>query len=454
MRINSLRRWIIQHELLVRIGLFFVVGLICSYIFYLRFPNNFHQANFYAEDGRDFATNLINKGLIGSLFTAFNGYFIWGIYLLTYLGFILNSLLLSGGILTLPQAFALTSYLFMGFTVAIPVLLFRQSLGYVYATALALISSLVPLPDSDYAIIGTIGNLKWLFTYIAFLLVLCRIQAIRARWHYWLIDVGILICCYTNASTYFLIPFLFIPYFTGSRMSATKAWSSPGFKNLTLLCLLLLPQVFFVIVNGIPETPGYLDSSFDFSRTIEIFIGRSYLFGLLFPIYEYLNNLLALGLFAGIATGLFLLGKNKVSYVVGLVTVAVATLLFVFNRPGISNYFHGYKLLGPDQFFYAQNLIMYFVIMLWVREVSDRFRIQRVPAVGLLLVMVLYSQSVGSWGKKNFMAEQVGTIKINAEKACEPSTRGIASEVKLPLYPSEGFYYVAQADSLCSEIKR
>src|SRR3990167_6320125 len=114
-----------NQNFLIFYGFLFLVSF---YIFYKRFPESFSAANFYAEDGNVFAINILNKGFIASLFTTFNGYFIWGLYLLAKVGFIVNKILYHGEFVYLPKAFALTSYAFLAFITTLPALLFRRLL--------------------------------------------------------------------------------------------------------------------------------------------------------------------------------------------------------------------------------------------------------------------------------------------------------------------------------------
>src|SRR5258708_23281277 len=70
--------------------IFGALWLVASYLFYRRFPANYLQPNFYAEDGTVFAKNILNYGFWQSLLTTFNGYYIWGLYILEGIAFILN----------------------------------------------------------------------------------------------------------------------------------------------------------------------------------------------------------------------------------------------------------------------------------------------------------------------------------------------------------------------------
>src|SRR3990167_8581423 len=67
----------------INFGVFYFGCLVVSIlIFYYRFPNNFSAPNFYAEDGYIFGDTIIKNGFWQALLTTFNGYYIWGVYML------------------------------------------------------------------------------------------------------------------------------------------------------------------------------------------------------------------------------------------------------------------------------------------------------------------------------------------------------------------------------------
>lgn len=345
-----------------------------------RFPNNIFHANFYAEDGSVFLQNIIDNGWVHAALTPFNGYSVIGMYLIEGFGWVLNVIFGHEGLLSLPAYFVLASILFMAAVIALPYVLFRKSFGVAKTLIIVLFGALVPLPSSPHIVIGTVGNQKWMFMYLAFLLVLYRLKNYKKLTVFALVctDLGLLISAYTNTTVYLLMPLLAIPYLhevwlarrKDIMASIRKVITRVDTISLLVLFMLLLPQVLYVGLHGIPKLPGYLDSPYNAERTIEIFIHRTYLFGITSLFNKYMSDLVALGIF-GIFVALgwrFLKKFERNAFFIGLYAAGFASALFVFNRPGVSDFFFGYFRYGsgPDQFFYAQTLIMYTPIVLLV----------------------------------------------------------------------------------------
>src|SRR6266576_6505487 len=81
---------------------FIIVWVLAAIIFYWRFPNNLAYPNFYAEDGSILGRNILQHGFLSAPMTTFNGYYIWGLYLIESVGFILNNLFYHGQLIDLP----------------------------------------------------------------------------------------------------------------------------------------------------------------------------------------------------------------------------------------------------------------------------------------------------------------------------------------------------------------
>ena len=79
-------------------SIIFFVGLwlLVSYLFFRRFPNNYRQPNFFGEEGYIFSKNIIHHGFWRALLTTFNGYYIWGLYILEKISFVINDLFYGG----------------------------------------------------------------------------------------------------------------------------------------------------------------------------------------------------------------------------------------------------------------------------------------------------------------------------------------------------------------------
>lgn len=440
--------------------LLFYIGclVLVSIIVFLRFPNNFMAPNFYGEDGSIYIINIQKNGFFHSIIAPFNGYFIVGLYLISGLGLAINGLFFSSNFADLPRSLSIISYIFIGFSITLPVLLFRKQLKVYWALVLVLLSAFVPLRQSDYAILGTIGNLKWLFLYIAFLLVVYRYIHYKTKWnHLILIDIGILICAYTNSTTYLLVPIAFIPYifdtFKGFKKTSKLNFTQlSSLWSLFLLAVLLLPQLIYVKIHGIPKIVGYLDTPFNTSRAIEIFIGRSFEYGFTYGFYRPFTNLLAAVVFVAAAFFLYFFYDKKYRPIllIGIYSVFCATLLFVINRPGISDYFFGYKNGGPDQFFYVQNLIVYFVVV-------AAFFSKSITKMTKYLILLLLSVFIfanyplsSSAGRNDFMQKGRGDIYSNLEQQCQKP----AELIILPIYPTAGWEMTLDKNLACKKTLR
>lgn len=420
--------------------LFAIAGFIASYIFYLRFPNNLLEPNFYAEDGSVYLKNIEAYGLLQAMFMTFNGYFISGLYILVGLGYAINSILFQGAFVHLPQSLAIVSYAFLGFTCALPILLFRRHIRLAALTLVVMFSIYVPMLGYDYAIIGTIGNLKFIFVYIAFLLLLYRHYIPESNLkRFIIVDLLLLICAYTNIVVYLLMPFALLRYISLIRFDKKKLkklFALRSVQSLLILAILMVPQLIIVKLFGIPAMPGYLDTPYQLDATVNTFIYRTYLFPFLPKLTSHLNDIFVVIAFTILNVILwFGLKGKRLWYAFGMITAFLITLLFVINRTGVSELFKTYLSSGPDQFFYTQNLIVCF--LLGIALVS---LIQRIPwhivqiSTSLLLVGVVVTQylpAAGSYGSNDFMQRTVKNIFVNAQSECEQHS----GNIDLQLYP-------------------
>jgi hypothetical protein len=444
------RRWYARAS--IRLGLlaaaYIAIWLLASYLFYRRFPDNYRNPNFYAEDGKVFASNLINHGFWTAFFTTFNGYYIWGLYLLEKVGFIVNDLLYGGQFVDLPRAFSLVSYGFLGLMAILPLALLRKYIKLPALILIALLVTYVPLRGSDYTIIGAIGNLKFAFLYLAFLLLCYRHLMPEKSKKIYLVDLGLLLCAYTDITVYAMMLFALARYwpkfnFRQALVSLKDLLlHSQSFQSLVGLGVLMLPQLYIVKHDGVPVTPGYLTNGFNFHRTIEIFVSRSYLYDILFPINKHLGDIIVVIVFLLLA-GLAWRGARRWRQflVFGGLTILAGTFLFVVKRTGVSDFFIGYKDSGPDQFFYAQNWVFSFIFVIALVEVVQRIKSgprRTLVYVILAATAVFYlAPNASSYGTNTFMGQTVGNIYAVGQKDCRTS----AKTFQLNIYPAKGWLY-------------
>ncbi len=444
-----------RHATLWNVLVFLLVAMAAAVLFYYRFPNALSHPNFYAEDGTVLTKNLLHYGIWRAMLITFNGYFISGMYLLAELGRGLNIILYGGQLADLPKAYALVSYGFLGFTAALPIILLRPYLKLAWRLLLALAIIYVPLTTYDYAIIGIIGNFKFLFVPIAFMLLLYRLKLPRQSRIIILIDLALLICGYTNVTVYLLLPSLLLA--DGLRPRQLKdlrgvlrrdniaLWSALG------LGLLLLIQLIVVKINGIPAIPGYLDYPFTAQPLLEIEVARSYLYPLVYWWYPSLTDTTAVSLLVCIAALMWRFGRREHRWIygIGLLIIAAATSLFVLNRPGVTALFKHYMASGPDQFFFGQNIIFLILLALLFGDALRRLSIGWQASVAIVLggLLLLPAGQAGSYGQRDFMQHDIGTIKANAQQACQDS---MTSSITLTLYPTSNQHLTVPRAQICT----
>lgn len=429
--------------------------LLLSYIFYRRFPSNYNNPNFYAEDGWVFADNIIDRGFLSAVFTPFNGYFVSGLYVLTAFGQAINHIFFGGDFVQLARSFAIISYLFLGFMAALPLVLFRRYLPIISLILLSLFITFVPLREYDYAILGTLGNLKFAFIYLGFVLLVYRHLMPNVSKKVFLVDLGILICAYTNITVYAFMPFALLrytPYFKNMTVKWRSLLIDRSFISLFMLGVALLPQLIYVKLHGIPELVGYLDGPFNIHRGVEIFVSRSYIYPFIYPANALMNDVLVIIITALVFTFLLWFAKRaRTITIFGLIAIAIGTGLFVIKRTGVSDLFYGYKNSGPDQFFYAQNWIFYFVVLFAASEIFKKSK-RYVCVTAILLatvVLIITIPKAGSYGSQDFMQNSVGNIYLNAKEACLRTNSGT---VDLDIYPSAPLVYKdIPYDMLCTD---
>ena len=446
--------------------LYMALTAIVTLVLLWRYPNNVAQANFYGEDGSVYLQNIMQHGWARAAITPFNGYSIIGLYVLCGAGWLLN-LVFGDGLVTLPAMFAFVSVLFMAAVIALPYLLFRRTFGRMKTLLVVVLGALVPLPLSPHIVVGTIGNQKWVFMYLAFLLVLYRLVNRRqlGKWRVVVIDALVLLCAYTNSTAYALVPLLFVPHLLDwwrTRKQANivrfvlKRLRTFEFASLVAMGVLLVPQLVMVVVRGIPKLPGYLDSPYQASKSIELFVNRTYDFGITHLVNGHMSDIAALLIFGALVYVGWkkLQGNEKIAFFVGLYAAGVASLLFVLNRHGVTDFFFNYQPSGsgPDQFFFVQTLIMGLPITLAIFGFARSLGTDRAKAgvlvvsFGLLIFSGLASNAIQGerWRNANvFAVYGGGTYVDQAIKSCREQT---GPRVRVTLYPYDTGQFSLYAD--------
>lgn len=454
----------LKSPLILRISISLGVFLAASFLAYIRYTTYIDAPNFYAEDGSIFAKTIMEKGFLEALITPFNGYFISGLYLLESFGFIINDLFFNESLLSLPAAFGIASYLFWGFLAVLPLLLFWNNFkNKAWPILLSISLAFLPLPTYNYAIIGTIGNYKFAFLFIAFLLLIKRLQMKPSGKGIHFIDAALVLCAFTNAAIYLLLPFALLTYWPGrSRVLTAGFWKkllrSRGFLSLLIVYAFAALQVLYIIAQGgIQDTPGYLQEPYQWAKTIEIFLHRSILFPLDHLFLKDLSNILVVAGTAVLGFILYKLAKREHRNVLflGLFAILGSVLLFVVQRPGVSHHFTGYTSSGPDQFFYAQNMIFLFVIFYifgkFLDERTKRFDVLRAGLFILLSCITLGSIIGNDINRGELMNRSTGSLGYAIQEQCRLNPE--ATKVTVPLYPVGAQSLTLPTKPYCNEVK-
>lgn len=441
-----------------RFFVFFILTVLLALVAYGRNPIYLHTPNFYAEDGPVFAQTILDKGFLEALITPFNGYFISGIYLLEGVAFTLNSIFWGGGILNQPAALAVTSYLFWGALSALPALLFWKSTSRKsWLIVICVTLALLPLPSFGYAVLGTVGNYKFAFLFLAFLLLLKRHFLPAGSRAFYAIDAVLAVCAFTNATTYLLLPFAALRYWPGAKGFKKTFFVSllrnKSFISLVALAAVAAMQLVFVFLHGGVDTlKGYLDQPFEFTKTIEIFVQRTFLFPFTHAIDGYLNDIIVALIFAGGVGLLFKIARpqDRIILYFGLYAAFVGTALFVSQRTGVSQFFNDYTTSGTDHFFYAQNWIFLFTALFIVMQAAARARIRwQWTATGILFLTPLAMLATNDFGQNTTAERSLGSLSRHAQLQCAATTQ---EKLALPVYPAGSGITMPVPREVCSSI--
>lgn len=413
-----------------------------------RYAPNLFDANFYAEDGSIFTKNFLEHGL-PALFEPFNGYPVFGLYVLVGLAFLLKLILFLQGY-ELPAVLAFISFCFWGFVAWSPTIFLRNFLSRTNRTLLSLSLVFIPLGSYDYAVLGTIGNLKFSFLPLSIFIAMYissteNTLSGRTTTAY----ILFLVCLLTNPLAWLSIPIL------------VKRFRSLYIQNKVKAIALIAPLASVLIYQSIvfvfdkTELVGYLDKPFEKSKVVEVFLGQSILYSPFHAIYSNLNDASAFILFLVLL--LFIAPTFSATSFMSIYLLSVAlltTLVFVMQRPGVSEYFFGYTLSSPSQFFYAQNMLIMTSLFLAV-EVYSRKRLFMIKKLGrslpfvLLIFQISPNQPIGTFGKIATMQSQVDSASQSYKRLCVGNRSNKHEVLSIPIYPSEPWVFITSSDFWC-----
>ena len=325
--------------------------LTCACVLALRFHNAFEFPNFYAEDGKFFVIPLLKGSFWTLAFTPFNGNLIFGLVLISKLIVVFFNIF-NLPFTSLPLLTALLSVLILAVIMSVPSLLLFRNYTYTTRLCIAVTLSLIPLGPFQYEVVGVIGNLKWAFLFLSFVLFVYRLRLEPDDPRNVIVDLIQVLCFYT-------LPSVIIVLFLNGL---AELWNLRRGRKLTLQLVSFAFMIgicsfaFYVAVTGGHTIKGYLDSPYEWAKTVELFIGRMFLYPIVPFFYKYLNDVVCVLLCGlGIYYGYKADRPSRKILLLSTFVIFTTQLLFVYARPGISEFSNHYSSPNFSRFFYAQN---------------------------------------------------------------------------------------------------
>jgi hypothetical protein len=427
--------------------------LIAAAIFAFRYPAAFTLANIYGEDAKVFIQNILDHSLVGAPFAAFNGYLVVGLYVLAELAFVVVSLT-ALPFSSLPIVIAIVSCLTLGLLASLPFLLLRRQMGAITSLVCVLLLAFVPMPFSDADVIGTIGNLKFAFVFLAFVLIVYRAYWTTCPWRVVVVDLALLVCVLTNVLVVALLPFVFLPTIreAWSRLRGRDFRGALTFERVSAVALCFVSAAYLVVVvlKGVPKYPGYLDAPFQAVSTMPV-VSHSTVYAFLYPFWSATTGKTVAVVLGLIVLWAVAMRPGRRVFVFGMWAIGIATVGFVFNRPGIGT-FMAYGN-SPDQFFYAQTMIFTFIVV-WFIGARLTSRRARLGLATVALVFVVAAAPFGSSFGLNAgrYAPQIGTFERNVAAACAVDDH--KAFIDVGIYPMTAYRWQLPRSLACEDGSR
>ncbi|MBD1878302.1 hypothetical protein NC997_06435 [Trichocoleus sp. DQ-A2] len=424
-------------------------------IFFFRNPDPFINPVFYAEDGHDYVGPILTQGFWSTLFTPHINYYVFGNVILAGIAIKISNILYPDNLLYIPQSIALVSYIFYGLVATLPLLLLGDWIRLPYLIALALVSSFFPLHDADAEVLGRVSNVGYSFVYIAFVLIVYRLFCMKRSRFILLVDFIILICAGTNPVVYLLIPVIYIPYLKQlliEKKSLKFIFKTPAFLSAVILGFLALFKIVYITLNfgmtGTKPTGHFLDSPFILGNAIEMLIARSMLHPIIYSIYEKFNDFVAILVFIVIiiAASLASTKANRWLFVFGFYSLLSFTIIAAVFRPGLSALFNNYTLTGLHRYYYGQNLLAIFLIVLWFHDMALRIKknlLRQALMVVMLTIFMTGWRDLSTYGNPAYPMREIGNFEQSLIVALKErrfvDIRGIPDSkgrfLEVPIYP-------------------
>ena len=300
---------------------------------------------------------------------------------------------------------------------------------------------LIPVNGWNYAILGTLGNLKFAFIYLGFLSVVNKLADQKWSLTSFLI---FFISVLTNPLVLIFLPLTLLA-------TLNLKLSRNRFDYFLIAPFLVLMITIFRSVKQSSMPLEYSQGEFTSSQIIEIIVSRT----LAFPLSS--NSYLSLGnlniIIVLILVVIILFYKSYLSLIM-LLLCSTISFVVVSARHNLIPFFSGYKDSGPAQFFYAQNMIVVFIIILLLGKKLSSLDKKTSIIVVLIVTLFLTSNSrgigFGFTSENSKWHTTFGNIRDNLSKACKISRN---SEIEITIMPGNPWTLLLAKETYCDDQK-
>jgi hypothetical protein len=429
-----------KHPGLLAIGIFLFYVLLSI----LRYPTYIQVHNFYAEDGSVFFYDAFHHGIM-SLFQTFNGYPIFGIRLAALLGNYLSFFPIIHNLSLAALATSTISYCIWAASGFFTYLTLRARMPKIWAVSGGFLVVLVPVNGWNYAILGSIGNQKFIFLFFAFLLLMQRFSSSK-----WLRTNKVLfcLCCLTNPLCFMFAPFFLI--------------ANGSLKNRHTLIELIQVAIFLVFGGWIffmsrkaPLPASYTSGSWNKAHMMNVMFGRTILFPISSYAYSSYHTILLILIILLVFEFLRIRNVSWLPLIIGLFGALISVLITLESRLSLSQFFRTDYNPGPAQFFYAENMITIFCIFLMIYNlVKSKIRSPFLKSA-ILVVLIFFDlvgnyRGIGFWGIGPNSQWQRSFRGIGEEQAMACS-RGNSSSVHISIVPGNPWGITFPRQTICTK---
>lgn len=385
----------------------FFVALV---VFMLRSSFVLNHPSFYAEDG--IWTGLIfNKGAIWTILNARQDYYPITIVLMIDLAKHLSAIFFGNDISTIPVFLYFISCVFYSLVAILPVITLKKRLNKYARLFIYLGILLLPLGTSTTEVLGRTLQTHFYIWIITLCLLIYRYDhKTTNKFNIFIIDIALILLVPTFPSvlliygTYGLIEIynIIYNYYFYNRGYKEKRITLAKTKEM-FICELskfhiksLLISAFIILIFALKIFIRMKNSSMDFgsgmsSNIIEIIV-RTFIFPIVYGIYNNLNNqislLIIIAFILFLVAGYFTIKKESRNfYIILLLAYLSIGVITITTRSSITLFLNNYQTSYPDRYYMLTNAMMFFPIGVIISD----WLIQSRQGLKIFAMLIIFS---------------------------------------------------------------